>query len=160
MNPDRIADTVSPPPGRSIYARLFPGEDLIPGILAVCHKHHVQTAVVLCCIGSLEQAVFSYGVLNRDKANRHQTEGQMVVEGPLSLLGCQGLVCPAEDQNGSLAVHLHGSVFTPQGTTVGQDFAETGNPVFNTVDLVLVETSLAITRRHDPEVNSLVTTVR
>ena len=160
MNSDRIAFTLAPAFGRTIYARLSPGEDLIPGILSICRLHHIQTAVVLCCIGSLEKAVFSYGTLSKDKAKRHQTEGEMRVEGPLSLLGCQGLVCPAEDRDGSLAVHLHGSVFTPQGTTVGQDFAESGNLVFNTVDLILGETSLSITRRHDPAVNSLVTTVK
>lgn len=145
--------------GRTVFARLEPGADLIEGIKEVCRKHEINNGVILCCIGSLKNVVFSYGKIVHDKNLPHNDSAGLVIEGPASLLACQGVVCrhvPGDD----LSVHLHGSIQDNDLRVWGQDFAETGNIVFNTVDLVIAELGLEMVRRTDPVLPGLITSPR
>lgn len=145
--------------GRTAFARLEPGDDLIQGIKEVCQTNEIFNGVILCCIGSLDKAVFSYGKLLRDPTVADAEENRLEIEGPLSLVACQGVVCRTEPE-GDLSVHLHGMVQDNNGRVVGQDFAEFGNIVFNTVDLVIADIGIDIIRRRDPELPGLITSLK
>lgn len=142
--------------GKSVFARLEPGDDLIKGIRQVCEDNDISNGVILCCIGSLEQAVFTYGKVLKDPAAADTDENKLVSDGPVSLDGAQGVIC-REEPGGGLSVHLHGVVMDNQGHTIAQDFDEEGNIVFNTVDLVIADLGVPMVRKKDPELPGLIT---
>jgi predicted DNA-binding protein with PD1-like motif len=142
--------------GKTVYARLKPKSDLIAGIKQACIRHGIDNAVILCCIGSLEQAVFTFGKVVKDPHAAEDKDNRLISETPVSLAGCQGIVCRNET-DGELAVHLHGCVMDNNGKVMGQDFAEEGNIVFNTVDLVLADMGVELIRKPDPELPGLIT---
>jgi len=142
--------------GRTVFARLEPGADLIEGIKEVCRRHNISNGVILCCIGSLKNAVFSYGKIVHDKNDPHGGGKGLHIVGPVSLLACQGVVCRQQPE-GDLSVHLHGSVQDNDLRVWGQDFAEEGNIVFNTIDLVIADMGVEIVRRTDPVLPGLIT---
>ena len=142
--------------GKSIFARLEPGDDLIQGIKQVCKDNGLSNGVILCCIGSLNQAIFTYGKVLKDPAAADTEENKLISDGPVSLDGCQGVIC-RQEPSGDLCVHLHGTVMDNSGRVIAQDFDERGNTVFNTVDLVIADLGVAIVRKKDPELPGLIT---
>ena len=142
--------------GTSVFARLEPGDDLIQGIKQVCEDNSIENGVILCCIGSLDQAVFTYGKVLKDPAAADTEENKLVSDGPVSLDGAQGVIC-REEPGGELSVHLHGVVMDNNGNTIAQDFDDEGNIVFNTVDLVIADLGVSIVRKKDPELPGLIT---
>ena len=142
--------------GKSVFARLEPGDDLIQGIKQVCRDNDISNGVILCCIGSLNQAVFTYGKVLKDPAAADIKENKISTDGPVSLDGCQGVIC-RQEPGGELSVHLHGTVMDNNGRVIAQDFDEMGNTVFNTVDLVIADLGVPIVRKKDPELPGLIT---
>lgn len=142
--------------GRSVFARLEPGDDLIQGIKQVCEDNGISNGVIICCIGSLNQAVFTYGKVLKDPDAADVAENKIISDGPVSLDGCQGVICRREP-DGKLSVHLHGTVMDNHGRVIAQDFDEKGNTVFNTVDLVIADLGVPIVRKKDPELPGLIT---
>jgi hypothetical protein len=156
MKSDTIVSGKGIAPGSTVFARLPPGSDLIRGIKDACEKNGIRSGVILCCIGSLEKAVFTYAKVFRDPAVAEGSNNRLESDGPVSLLACQGVVCETEPE-GVLSVHLHGSVMDNRGNVIGQDFADEGNIVFNTVDLVVMELGVRIVRAREAGLPGLIT---
>ena len=147
------ASEVRPGLGRTIYAKLPAGTDMMAGIREVCAEHGIRSGVILCCMGSLAHAHFEYG-----KATKTPTaEAPLHVEGPLSLLPCQGIVSSLGDKGHF--VHLHGSVQTNDLRVYGQHFAQEGSTVFNLVELVIADLGMPLETVHDPEIDAPVTRI-
>ena len=142
---------------KTVYARLPPGSDLIQGIREVCETEGVDNGVIVCCIGSLEKAIFEYKTVAMDP--NLAAGGPLVSDGPVSVLSCQGMVCRSAS-DGELSVHLHGCVQDNSGKVMGQHFSDEGNIVLATVDLVIADIGIELLRRPIPGIPGLVTTLK
>lgn len=135
--------------GRTIVARLLPGTDLMDGIGKVCKEHRLQYGYFGSVIGSLQKATFVVAVPEKEALLGFKYCEPIELEGPIELVGGQGVVCQSED--GELMIHLHAQGSTPDQTAFGGHFSTGGNPVLATVDLVIVEVAGAkLMRRFDP----------
>ena len=65
---------------KTVYARLPPGSDLIQGIREVCETEGINNGVIVCCIGSLEKAIFEYKTVAMDP--NLAAGGPLVSDGP------------------------------------------------------------------------------
>jgi predicted DNA-binding protein with PD1-like motif len=134
-----------------IVGRLLPGSDLIGGIEAMCDKHHVAYAAVAFSYGSLSAAGFKF--LQVPEAGGRATLMPHSVDKRVEFLAGQGLVCDGE--NGR-AVHLHGAVSDETGAVTGGHFEKGQNPVYNNMDVTLIELiGVRLTRRWDPETQTV-----
>lgn len=152
MSMTRAVSQSSPGPGRLIFARLLPGDDLMEGIRQVCKREGIYSGVILCCMGSLARTHFEYGRVSKDPTN----EVPIIIDEPTSLLACQGIIS-SDGEGGEIYVHLHGSVQTNDRVVQGQHFADHGNIVFNLVELVVADVQIELVRAHDPEINAPIT---
>ena len=136
MSSIRIQTVVSQK-GRRIVGRLLPGSDLIKGIEEICRHHEVVGASILSVIGSLKKATIVYAIVDDTSKIGIRYSDPARIEGPLELLGCQGMIGRTED--GQLITHLHGMMSDPQMTVYGGHFIENGNPVLATAELLIQE---------------------
>ena len=136
--------------GRTIAARLLPGTDLVSGIEAVCHKHHIEYGYFGSVMGSLSQATYIIPLKDPSQPLGFRFCEPIEVDGPIDLLGGQGVICQSE--KGELMIHLHAQGVTPDRVVFGGHFSAGGNPVLATIDLVIVEFDGAkLMRRYDPQ---------
>lgn len=136
--------------GRTIAARLTPGTDLVSGIEAVCHKHHIDYGYFGSVMGSLSQATYIIPLKDPTQPLGFRFCEPIEVDGPIDLLGGQGVICQSE--KGELMIHLHAQGVTPDRVVFGGHFSAGGNPVLATIDLVIVEFDGAkLMRRYDPQ---------
>lgn len=136
--------------GRTIAARLTPGTDLVSGIEAVCHKHHIEYGYFGSVMGSLSQATYIIPLKDPTQPLGFRFCEPIEVDGPIDLLGGQGVICQSE--KGELMIHLHAQGVTPDRAVFGGHFSAGGNPVLATIDLVIVEFDGAkLMRRYDPQ---------
>jgi len=136
--------------GRTIAARLAPGTDLVSGIAAVCHKHHIEYGYFGSVMGSLAQATYIIPLKDPTQPLGFRFCEPIEVDGPIDLLGGQGVICQSE--KGELMIHLHAQGVTPDRVVFGGHFSVGGNPVLATIDLVIVEFDGAkLMRRYDPQ---------
>lgn len=135
--------------GRTIAARLLPGTDLVSGIEEVCRAHHVQYGYFGSVIGSLQKATYIVPLPEPSAPLGFKFCDPLHEEGPIDLLGGQGVICQSE--KGELMVHLHAQGVTSERKVFGGHFSTGGNPVLATIDLVIVEIDGAkLMRRFDP----------
>ena len=135
--------------GRTIAARLFPGTDLVTGIESVCRKHHIEYGYFGSVIGSLQKATFVVPLVDTSAPLGFCFSEPQEIQGPIDLLGGQGVICQSE--KGGMMIHLHAHGVTKEKVMFGGHFSAGGNPVLATIDLVVVEIDGAkLMRRYDP----------
>lgn len=132
--------------GRIVVGRLLPGADLIGGIEAMCDKHRIRFAAVSFAYGSLSSAGFK--ILNIASPGARAVLTPHAVDGRVEFLAGQGLVC--DDGDGSRVTHLHGAISDETGTVKGGHFEKGQNPIYNNMDVMLIELlGVRLTRRWD-----------
>lgn len=136
--------------GRIIPARLMPGTDLVGGIEAVCRENRILYGYIGCAIGSLRQAAYVIPIPAENEILGIKYGDPHVVEGPVEVLGGQGVICQSD--KGETLIHFHASITNPTRQVFGGHFASGGNPVLATIDLIIVEVDGAkMMRRYDAE---------
>jgi predicted DNA-binding protein with PD1-like motif len=140
--------------GKVVYARLQPKTDLLGAIKEICTEHSIRNGVILCCMGSLMNAVFEYA-----KGAKGSPRENLEITGSLLLHACQGVICPSYPE-GDLVIHLHGSVRDSEGKVYQGHFAEKGNVVSATADIIISDLGIELIRAPDPETGLIVTTVK
>lgn len=133
--------------GRHIVARLAPGLDLFEGIRQVCQRHDVKQGIVLSLLGSLNS--FSFVTVHRKPDGQAAYSDPLCIEGALELVACQGTL---GQQEGKLAIHLHG--LAAQGAKLYSGHISEGwpNEVLATVELCLLALDdVNIHRSYDKE---------
>jgi predicted DNA-binding protein with PD1-like motif len=149
---DQRFDTVEAKAGRVIVGRLLPGPDLIEGIEAICDHHGVRFASVVFAYGSLAGAGFKF--LQVPSPGERAVLTPHGIDKRMEFLAGQGLVC--EDENGIRAIHLHGAVSDETGAVSGGHFERGQNPIYNNLDITLVELlGVRLVRRWDEETNTV-----
>jgi predicted DNA-binding protein with PD1-like motif len=144
-------ETVEATSGRVIVGRLLPGTDLIEGIEAICDKHRISYAAITFSYGSLASAGFKFLQVPEPGARAVLTPHK--IDKRVEFLAGQGLVCDGETGR---AVHLHGAVSDETGTVTGGHFEKGENPVYNNMDVTLIELKgVRLTRRWDPETQTV-----
>ena len=135
--------------GRTVAAHLKPGTDLVSGIEAVCQKHHIQYGYFGSVMGSLAKATYILPYKDPTAPLGFRFCDPIEVDGPIDLLGGQGVICQSD--KGERMIHLHAHGVTPDRIVFGGHFSAGGNPVLATIDLVIVEFDGAkLMRRYDP----------
>lgn len=144
--------TVEARSGRVIVGRLLPGADLIGGIEEICDHHQVRYAAVTFAYGSLAEAGFKFLQVPSPGARAVLTPH--TVGKRVEFLAGQGLVC--EDPEGKRATHLHGAVSDETGAVAGGHFEKGQNPIYNNLDVTLVELlGVRLVRRFDAETQTV-----
>ena len=155
MSQDKLFVSVEAHKGRTIAAHLKPGTDLVSGIEAVCQKHHIQYGYFASVMGSLAKATYILPYKDLTAPLGFRFCEPIEVEGPVELLGGQGVICQTE--KGELMIHLHAQGIAPDRVAFGGHFSAGGNPVLATIDLVIVEFDGAkLMRRYDSETGLMV----
>jgi predicted DNA-binding protein with PD1-like motif len=144
-------ETVEASCGRVIVGRLLPGSDLIEGIEAICDKHNIAYAAITFSYGSLASAGFKF--LQVPSPGERAVLTPHNVDKRVEFLAGQGLVCDGEDGR---AIHLHGAVSDETGAVTGGHFERGQNPVYNNMDITLIELKgVRLTRRWDPDTKTI-----
>ena len=155
MSQDKLFVSVEAHKGRTIAAHLKPGTDLVSGIEAVCQKHHIQYGYFASVMGSLAKATYILPYKDLTAPLGFRFCEPIEVEGPIELLGGQGVICQTE--KAELMIHLHAQGIAPGRVAFGGHFSAGGNPVLATIDLVIVEFDGAkLMRRYDSETGLMV----
>ncbi len=155
MSQEKLFVSVEAHKGRTIAAHLKPGTDLVSGIEAVCQKHHIQYGYFASVMGSLAKATYILPYKDLTAPLGFRFCDPIEVEGPIELLGGQGVICQTEKSE--LMIHLHAQGIAPDRVAFGGHFSAGGNPVLATIDLVIVEFDGAkLMRRYDSETGLMV----
>jgi len=118
-----------------IFVRLFPGEDIYQALTEVCHKHRVETAVVLSGLGQLKQFKLGYF---KEKGDYTPEE----FEKPYELICLTGNI---SNQEGDYNFHLHIALSDETKGVVGGHLFK--GVVETTNEIVLLKADLKVTRR-------------
>ncbi|MCS7233060.1 MAG: DNA-binding protein [Synergistetes bacterium] len=130
--------SVSSLSNRVVVGRVFPGTDLIEGILRICEDHGISSGSIDLVLGSLRKFTFVYPI--RDDQNKMGVKycDPVEIDGPIELLCGNGIVGVAS--SGGKALHLHAVVADRNGRVYGGHVLQ-GNPVLVTVEVVIRELS-------------------
>lgn len=131
-----IRFTSSEVQARKIFARLFPGTDLIPGIKALCQKHGVRSGSVTTMLGSLKKVSFVWAIPDSQNKSQVKYGAPKILEGPIELISGAGAIGTMKGGS-ELAVHLHATFSDPTSKIWGGHLIEEGNPVAVTVEIVI-----------------------
>lgn len=101
--------------------RLLPGENLRTALRNYCNEQKIEAAVLLSCVGSLNEAVLRFA------ENTHGTN----VMGPLEIVSATGTL----SRHG---LHIHISVSDENGSVTGGHLME-GSSIRTTAEIVLQE---------------------
>ena len=134
---------------RTIVARLLPGTDMLEGIEESCRRHGVKQGVVGCAVGAFKKATFVFPIPKEGTPIGIVYGEPVVLDGPIEVLGGQGIICQSED--GKYLIHFHGSMSDKDMHIWGGHIVN-GNIVLATLDLVIHEiTGVNMLRRFDEE---------
>ena len=123
---------------RVIFARMYPGEDVLESIEAVAKKHGVRSGQ-LSLIGAVSKAKLGY--FHREAVEYRD----FTVEEDVEVVSCMGNIATHE---GNLVVHAHMIVADEAGKCWGGHLL-LGCEVSVTIELVIIETELELTRKRD-----------
>lgn len=123
--------------GRAIMARILPNSDLVQSIKQIAEENNVSCGYVATCIGSLKKATFVYPLPKEDSYFKMAYSEPVYLEGPIEVLGAQGIF--AKDEKGDFQIHLHGSLSDRTMKVYGGHILNEGNTVLATIDLVIQE---------------------
>jgi predicted DNA-binding protein with PD1-like motif len=123
---------------RVIFARMYPGEDVLESIEAVAREHSVRSGQ-LSLIGAVSKAKLGYfhteAVEYRD----------FMVNEDVEVVSCIGDI---STHNGNLVVHAHMVVADEAGKCWGGHLMA-GCEVSVTIELVIIETEIELIRKRD-----------
>lgn len=117
-----------------IVARLEPDEDLVKGLKKIAKRFDITSGSIVSLIGSLKRSNFVYPIIKKGSEYPIEYSEPQVVEGPLEFLSGQGTIGMGEDP----IVHLHGIISDKDMKVYGGHFLEDGNPVFATMEVLIV----------------------
>lgn len=120
---------------RLIIGRILPGVDLIEGIRDLCEQYGIKYGVITSIIGSLRKAGVIYAIDDEKAPLGIKYSDPTYFEGPLELLGCQGII--GEDDNGQFQIHLHGLMSDKQLRILGGHFIPDENIVLATAEVAI-----------------------
>ncbi len=123
---------------RVIFARMYPGEDVLESIEAVAKKHGVKSGQ-LSLIGAVSKAKLGY--FHREAVEYRD----FTVDEDVEVVSCMGNIATHE---GSLVVHAHMIVADEAGKCWGGHLLQ-GCEVSVTIELVIIETELQLIRKRD-----------
>lgn len=90
---------------RVVSFKLSPGSDLMQGLINVCVENQIQNGVILCALGSLQNAVVK-NVIHIDGVKYSAGYGEPVnLNGPIELVSTSGVIC--HDDQGHVLPHIH-----------------------------------------------------
>ena len=136
---------------RKIFARIFPGSDLIPAIRAICEKHEINAGAITAMLGSLSQVCFVWPIPDSEKKAGLKYGPPKTLEGPIELITGSGTIGRMV-HSGELAVHLHAAFCDLTARMWGGHIVEEGNPVAVTVEIAIeVYDGLTLSRAQDDE---------
>ncbi len=136
---------------KSVVARIWPGTDLITGILAICAERSVVAGCVTAIHGSLSKARFVWALPDASTKMNAKYGDPFELEGPLEFLCGSGMIGQQKD-SGETAVHLHGVLSDKFQNIYGAHFVQGGNPVMSTMEIFIQGTDDArILRAFDEE---------
>ena len=115
-----------------IVKRLVPGQDLKQSLENIRDKNGLKSGVVLCLVGSLDEAVLRMADGNKN-----------TIKGPLEIVSATGTIAT----NG---IHLHLAVADSQGNVMGGHLM-TGCPVHTTVEICILCPDMVFKRVSDSE---------
>ena len=115
-----------------IVKRLVPGQDLKQSLENIRDKNGLKSGVVLCLVGSLDEAVLRMADGNKN-----------TIKGPLEIVSATGTIAT----NG---IHLHLAVADSQGNVMGGHLM-TGCPVHTTVEICILCPDMVFKRVLDSE---------
>jgi predicted DNA-binding protein with PD1-like motif len=116
--------TVSSSNSRLWVLRLHPGDDLVDSIMAFARQHSINAGGIVTCVGSLNHARLRYA--NQNNYEDLDAKGQHFEI--VSLVGTFSMT----DR------HLHLGIANEHGAVFG-GHASTGNKVFTTAEIIIVE---------------------
>lgn len=135
---------------RRVLGRLYPGTELVPGILEICRRSGIRRGYIASLIGSVTRARFVYVNVDRSRPIGISYSPVQDLEGPFEILSAQGMVGEFED--GTAVVHLHALFCDAQDRILGGHMMDSGSPTLATMEIAIQETNdISIVRRHDEE---------
>ncbi len=136
---------------RTVFARLFPGTDLVPGIKALCAQHEIKAGAITTMLGSLSQVRFVWPIPDSVNKSHLKYGAPKTLEGPIELVSGAGAIGTMKD-GGELAVHLHASFCDTTSKMWGGHIVDEGNPVAVTIEVVIeAYDDLTLSRSLDSE---------
>lgn len=123
--------------GRVIFGRLYPGTDLIGGLLDLCRGEGIRYGFIPTIIGSLAKASFIYAVPDSQAILKISYSQPVEIQGPLEFIGGQGII--GVSGSGSAMIHFHGVVSDKDRKVHSGHFIEGGNPILATMEVVIQE---------------------
>lgn len=134
---------------RIVVARFGPGEDFFQSLIALCEKMEVESGAITSMIGSLEEATMV--CVAKDEKGQARYLDPLYIAGPLEFIGAQGIIGKNED--GTVALHLHGSVAGSDMRPHAGHFVDSGrNRVLATMEVVIsVFETVRMVRSFDEE---------
>jgi hypothetical protein len=136
--------------GRVVFGRLFPGTDLMTGLLNICRGNDIKYGSIVAMIGSLAKARFIYAIpYERAKLGIKYSQ-PVEIDGPLEFIGGQGIIGVSDI--GDTVIHLHGIVSDKSMKVYAGHFVDGGNPVLATIEVVIHELNeIKLVRGYDEE---------
>jgi len=123
---------------RVIFARMYPGEDVLESIESVAKKHGVRSGQ-LSLIGAISKAKLGY--FHREAVEYRD----FTVDEDVEVVSCMGNIATHE---GKLVVHAHMIVADEAGQCWGGHLMK-GCEVSVTIELVIIETEIDLIRKRD-----------
>lgn len=122
--------------GKQIVVRLWPGTDLISGLLKVCEDHGITAGCITAMHGSLSRARFVWALPDPATKMNAKYGDPVEIEGPLEFICGSGMIGQYADSR-ETEVHLHGVLSDPEQGFHGAHFVKGGNPVMSTLEVFI-----------------------
>jgi predicted DNA-binding protein with PD1-like motif len=104
--------------------RLHPGDDLVESIMKFSREHSIRAGAIVTCVGSLNRARVRYA--DQSQYESLETKGQR-----FEIVSLVGTFSTSD-------YHMHLSLANEKGEMFG-GHASTGNKVYTTAEIVIVE---------------------
>lgn len=120
---------------KTVVARLLPGTDLFEGIRRICISKNITAGNIVTMLGSLQSATLVCVTPDPTSETGAKYFEPITIEGPLELIGAQGMIGM---ENGTVSVHLHGTVGTDEMEPIAGHIVDSGiTPVLATMEIVI-----------------------
>ena len=123
-------------PGRTLAARLLPGQDVVEGIVGLIKEHEIKSGSVtalgsLCSAKVVWAGSMEFGDDPMEVAVFHE------MEGPVELGAATGFF--GTDDEGQVIIHLHGMIMDKEGNMRCGNLLPGSAPVLATAELTIQE---------------------
>ncbi|HSV57139.1 MAG TPA: PPC domain-containing DNA-binding protein [Magnetospirillaceae bacterium] len=136
--------------GRTLIGRIFPGTELVPGILQMCAESGIRFGYVASLIGSLTRVRLVYVNRAPEPDPGFRFSEPLDRPGPFEILSAQGTL--GEDEAGKPSLHLHALLCDEKNRILGGHILDAGNPVLATIEVVIRETrGIQLVQKPDQE---------